>query len=64
MTDKTNGKDISARALSLARHIDRLPPGEYTVRLSKSPQPKGMAFEIDRNETVTAEVGSGSSETD
>lgn len=28
---------ISQRALSLARSVDRLPPGEYLIRLKRSP---------------------------
>lgn len=60
MNDNANGKgDISDRALSLARHVDRLPPGEYTVRLTKSLRPKDMAFEIDRSETVARSVEVG-----
>jgi hypothetical protein len=27
--------DLSARVVSLAREIDRLPPGEYVIRLVK-----------------------------
>ena len=27
--------DLSARVVSLAREIDRLPPGEYVIRLEK-----------------------------
>ena len=27
--------DLSARAISIARAIDRLPPGVYTIELSK-----------------------------
>lgn len=59
-------KDLSDRALSLARHVDRLPPGEYTVRLSKSRRPKALAYEIDSTETVakSVEVGDGISKTD
>ena len=28
-------KDLSSRAISLARHIDRLPPGEFSMKLNK-----------------------------
>ena len=27
--------DLSQRVVSLARRIDRLPPGEYTIKLTK-----------------------------
>jgi hypothetical protein len=27
--------DLSARVVSLAREIDRLPPGDYVIRLTK-----------------------------
>lgn len=45
--------DLSSRALSLAREIDRLPPGDYSVRLVK-PDPGGLSWhaEIIRVETI------------
>lgn len=35
MTEPTPVTDLSARAVSLAREIDRLPPGDYVIRLVK-----------------------------
>jgi hypothetical protein len=35
MTDPQPVTDLSARAVSLAREIDRLPPGDYVIRLVK-----------------------------
>lgn len=45
--------DLSPRVVSLARMLDRLPPGNYTVQLEK-PEVKGMAWhaEVTRTETI------------
>lgn len=32
-------RDLSPHVVSLARVIDRLPPGEYVIRLAKAPRP-------------------------
>jgi len=45
--------DLSARVVSLAREIDRLPPGEYVIRLTKC-ELKAMPWqaEITRAEPI------------
>ena len=40
----------------LARHIDRLPPGEYTIEVDTRIRPVSLVYTIKRNETV-AKVG-------
>lgn len=35
MNDCQDPQDLSPRAISLARHIDRLPPGEFSMKLNK-----------------------------
>ncbi len=37
--------DLSVRAISLARRIDRLPEGEYTIKLVK-PEVRGQPWEV------------------
>lgn len=39
--------DLSARAVSLAREIDRLPPGGYYVILLKKPTLKALDWTVD-----------------
>ena len=52
-------KGISVRAMTLAREVDRLPPGEYVLRLTKRVRRDGgMFFEIARAEKIR-EVGHG-----
>ena len=53
---------VSPRALSLARHVDRLPPGEYTIELDKGTLPPQLDFTINRSETISSstEVGNES----
>ena len=54
-----NDKGVSKRALSLARVVDRLPPGEYVLRLSKFlRRDGGMIIEISKTEKIR-EVGHG-----
>lgn len=50
---KDNG--VSKAALSLARRVDRLTPGEYTIELAKTSRPAGIVYSIEREQT--AEVG-------
>lgn len=42
--------DLSPRVVSLARQIDRLPPGRYTIEIEK-PEVKPMPWEVQ----ITAE---------
>jgi len=51
--------DLSPRVVSLAREIDRLPPGEYVIRLSKCDlKTSPWQAEITRSETVrNMEIG-------
>lgn len=42
---REEGKGISARATSIARICDRLPPGKYTIELNIS-ELKGKPWEI------------------
>ena len=45
--------DISNKVLSLAREIDRLPPGEYSITLVKpSSKHQQWQVQIDRKETI------------
>jgi hypothetical protein len=37
--------DLSPRVVSLARQLDRLPPGEYTIKLEK-PDLKAEPWEV------------------
>jgi hypothetical protein len=37
--------DLSPRVVSLARQLDRLPPGEYTIKLDK-PDLKAQPWEV------------------
>lgn len=50
---QTVTQDISNKARSMARSVDRLPPGDYFIRLCK-PALRGQAWEmvIDKAETV------------
>lgn len=48
-----NNFAVSERALSLARMVDRLPPGEYVIRLEKTPWRKNeWPIEISREESI------------
>lgn len=38
LSDNQEVADLSSRAISLARHLDRLPPGEFTIDLTKRGQ--------------------------
>jgi hypothetical protein len=44
MTDKDNG--VSKTALKLAKQIDRLEPGQYTIDLAKTDKPSGIVYEV------------------
>ena len=45
--------DLSARVVSLAREVDRLPPGVYTISLTKPDiRSAGWQVEIVRIETI------------
>jgi hypothetical protein len=45
--------DISEKVLSLAREIDRLPPGEYAITLNKpTSKHQNWIVQIDRTETI------------
>ncbi|MDH5605355.1 MAG: hypothetical protein OEY93_00550 [Anaerolineae bacterium] len=46
---------VSRRALSLARVVDRLPPGEYLIRLKRSPfKTRPWQVEVLRGERLWA----------
>jgi hypothetical protein len=45
--------DVSRNVLSLAREIDRLPPGEYVITLNKpTSKHQNWIVQIDRTETI------------
>jgi hypothetical protein len=46
--------DLSPRIIQLARAIDHLPAGQYTIALVKMPAPQAWQVEISR--TVTTKV--------
>lgn len=43
MSDNQEPADLSQKAISMARHLDRLPPGEYIVKLYKRPGAWGVS---------------------
>jgi len=51
-TDKPSQSDVSPRALSLARKIDRLPPGVYLIELEKMGNAPTELHRIQRVVTV------------
>lgn len=44
--------DLSQKVVSLARTIDRLPPGTYTVTIVKTEAPAAWGVRIDAVQTV------------
>ncbi len=54
--NKKNG--TSPRATSLAKRIDRLPPGDYVIKLEKHPNRNGgISYEISRTQKVATAEG-------
>ena len=47
---------VSARALSIARDIDRLPPGEWYVQIEKHTQAEGGGMIVELNQVTTMKV--------
>lgn len=51
-----NQTDVSRNALSIARRIDRLAPGQYTITIKK-PEEKGAGWTFQIDQPVTIQKG-------
>lgn len=51
-TKPTTGNDVSPRALAIARQIDRLAPGTYSIRVDKSSPTDSSQWQV----TIVGEV--------
>ena len=47
---------VSRRALAFARTVDRLPPGEYVVRLEKRTVSDGAGWKVELAQSTTVKV--------
>lgn len=53
MPEVIHQNDVSQKALYIAKSIDRLPPGEYTIRISRpASKERGWSFEVQKTDTV------------
>ena len=62
MSEKKKTQDVTRQSLSLARTIDRLPPGEYNMTLGKSDRSGRWSLVITKQDGETVKNFEGESD--